>query len=108
MEEKAGSKKKGRDVVVFSNSYLCQGIEASLSGVGVGASERVMAWSPPHGNSTASSCKPNNGEAFAELPGMVGGKETRSRLNGGWGAPSRRPPRLRTRTTNHLLNYGDD
>jgi hypothetical protein len=70
MEEKAGSKKGGCS---FSqNSYLCQGIEASLSGVGVGASERVMAWSPPHGNSTASSCKPSNGEAFAELPGMVG------------------------------------
>ena len=31
-----------------------------------------MAWSPPHGNSTASSCKPSNGEA--KLPEMVGGR----------------------------------
>ena len=58
--------KKGREAVIFSNSsspfsYLCIGIEASLSGAGRG--EPVMAWSPPHGNSTASSCKPSNGEA---------------------------------------------
>jgi hypothetical protein len=56
-----------------------------------------MAWSPPHGNSTASSCKPSNGDAKLPEMGVERDieKQAKSELNGGGRVPaarSSRPP----------------